>query len=237
MTNIITKDQTELILKLSSLIEKVSNESIKERNAFYIGLSGGSVVKFLIQGIPKITTDFSKWKLFFCDERVVSEEDPDSTFGVYKNELLPHIPQLKEEQFVKIKQGVSAQEAAKDYIEQLNTIFPGSHFPVFDLLLLGMGPDGHTCSLFPNHPLLKENKCSIAFVTDSPKPPPARITMTYPVINNARFCVFAIAGEGKADMVKRILVEKEDLPAGRVKPKNGELIWILDRPAAKHLQQ
>lgn len=80
--------------------------------------------------------------------------------------------------------------------------YQGDELPRIDMLLLGMGPDGHTCSLFPGHPLLKESTKWIAAITDSPKPPPSRITMTFPVINNARYCVFAASGKEKADMIK-----------------------------------
>lgn len=75
-------------------------------------------------------------------------------------------------------------------------------WPKFDMLVLGVGPDGHTCSLFPDHKLLNEKDVWVAPVVDSPKPPTERITLTFPVINDARYCVFAMAGDSKADMLK-----------------------------------
>lgn len=102
---------------------------------------------------------------------------------------------------------VLAEDAALDYITKMKELNQGDELPRIDMLLLGMGPDGHTCSLFPDHQLLKETTKWIAAITDSPKPPASRITMTFPVINNARYCVFAASGKGKAEMIKVNFVE------------------------------
>lgn len=99
-----------------------------------------------------------------------------------------------------------------------------------------MGPDGHTCSLFPGHQLLNESKKWIAPITDSPKPPSNRVTMTFPVVNNAKVCVFAVSGKEKADMIKKILIDKEDLPAGRIQPITGQLYWIMDKDAGLYVK-
>lgn len=229
---IVVDDEKAVVIKLSQTIQEIANNTIKNNGVFHIGLSGGSLVKYLCTGLPNIDTDWSKWILLFCDERLVPEDSEDSTFGAYKKDFLPKVP-LKENQFIRIKQGVTAQEAANDYAQQLSSIFRVKD-PLqvkCDLLLLGMGPDGHTCSLFPGHKLLDCTDVAVAAITDSPKPPPARVTLTYPIINNAYNCIFAACGAGKKDMITRILKNKEDLPAGRVNPTNGALYWILDRAA------
>nr|CAD7589529.1 unnamed protein product [Timema genevievae] len=237
MSKIITvlKDENLVINKLCGLIQDMSKKAIEQEDLFKIGLSGGSLTKFLSIGLPKIDTDWSKWRLFFCDERLVPIESGDSTYGVYKSALIGTTP-LTEDQFIKIDPQLTAEEAAKDYIQQMSVYFPPDSLPRFHMLLLGMGPDGHTCSLFPGHRLLEETSVWVAPITDSPKPPPSRITLTFPVVNNAECCVFAATGASKADIVKRILKNGEALPAGRVQPSNGKLVWLLDEAAGQHVK-
>lgn len=153
--------------------------------------------------LQSIKSDLTKWQFFFCDERFVPETDSDSTYGLYKNALMPKIS-LNEDQFIWIDISGTVEESAADYERKILKEFnmEKAVVPRFDLLLLGMGPDGHTCSLFPGHALLEEHHKLIAAIEDSPKPPPKRVTMTLPLINNATCCIFAMCGEGKADMVK-----------------------------------
>ncbi|XP_061391728.1 6-phosphogluconolactonase [Musca vetustissima] len=237
MNIIVVKNEAAVIERLKKEIEDRAEEAVKTRGVFRVGLSGGSLVNYLSTAIQSMKVDLSKWQLFFCDERFVAENDNDSTYGVYKSTLIPKTS-LKEEQFIWINLNGTVEECAQDYEKKILQEFDmeASVVPRFDLLLLGMGPDGHTCSLFPGHKLLEENHKLIAAIEDSPKPPPKRVTMTLPLINNASCCLFAMCGEGKAEMVKRVFVDKEPLPAGLVQPTNGDLICILDEAAGKYVK-
>ncbi|WVZ20483.1 hypothetical protein V8G54_007805 [Vigna mungo] len=144
-----------------------------------------------------------------------------------------------------INDTLSAEGAADDYETCLRelvnssviTLSPSSGFPKFDLVLLGMGPDGHVASLFPGHPLVQENKRWVAFIKDSPKPPPERITFTFPVINASAYAALVVTGKGKADAVHSVLGKSQNsvkLPAGLVSPEE-ELKWFLDKDAASKL--
>ncbi|CAL1286953.1 unnamed protein product [Larinioides sclopetarius] len=226
-------NEAEVISSVSKLIESKASEAINKNNCFRVGLSGGSLIKFLCKGLPTINTTWQKWQFFFCDERHVPFDHPESTFGCYKRDLLKVVP-VTEEQFVTMNPSIS------DYAIKLEQEFRISltSIPKFDLLLLGIGPDGHTCSLFPNHPLLKQEERNwVAAITDSPKPPPCRITLTLPVLNNAKCAVFVTTGESKAETLKDILEGNglNPLPAAMVRPTQGELHWIVDKEAAKLL--
>uniref|UniRef100_F6RL46 6-phosphogluconolactonase n=1 Tax=Equus caballus TaxID=9796 RepID=F6RL46_HORSE len=150
--------------------------------------------------------------------------------------LLSRLP-IPDGQVITINPQLPVQEAAEDYAQKLRQAFQGDSIPVFDLLILGVGPDGHTCSLFPDHPLLQEREKIVAPISDSPKPPPQRVTLTLPVLNAARTVIFVATGEGKAAVLKRILEDKEEnpLPAALVQPHTGKLCWFLDEAAARLL--
>lgn len=142
---------------------------------------------------------------------------------------------LTEQQFVSININDPIEKVATDYEATIRAkLQQQTGIPSFDLLLLGVGPDGHTASLFPGHNLLNVNDRLIAYITDSPKPPPQRITMTFSLINNARHSIFAVPGSSKADIIKQIFADKIDLPAGRVKALE-KVHWLLDIDSAAHV--
>ena len=133
------------------------------------------------------------------------------------------------------------EELADAYEKELIGEFAvkdAARFPVFDLVLLGIGPDGHTASLFPGHALLAEDDRWVAYIEDSPKPPPRRITFTYPVLNHAARVAFVASGAGKQDTLHTVLDEPEQgLPASRVRPVHpGHLYWFVDEAAAAKIQ-
>uniref|UniRef100_A0A1B0G7U8 6-phosphogluconolactonase n=1 Tax=Glossina morsitans morsitans TaxID=37546 RepID=A0A1B0G7U8_GLOMM len=237
----IIESKDELVTKLKEEIEKRAKDAIEDHNEFRIGLSGGSLVQYVSDVMSCAVTGVENWKIFFCDERFVEESQRDSTYGCYKRALPDGQTFLKEEQFVKIDTKLSLDDCARDYERRILKEFNCSdnQMPKFDLLILGMGPDGHTCSLFPEHSLLKETKRLIAAIDDSPKPPSQRITMTLPLINNASCCLFVITGESKAAAVKQIFSESSDtpFPVQLVKPVKGDLLWIVDTSAAKVIKK
>lgn len=167
-------------------------------------------------------------------------DNPESNYHVTNKELLNHVP-IPKEQVYTLNPNIPLAEAAQDYTQKLKKVFQleEGQLPRFDLIFCGMGPDGHTASLFPGHPLLKETSKLVAFIEDSPKPPPQRITLTFPVLKNAKIVAFVTAGDSKKEMVAKILEPKEGelLPAGMVKPVDGRLYWFIDSPAASLLKK
>jgi 6-phosphogluconolactonase len=183
--------------------------------------------------------DWAAWEVFWADERCVPLESPQSNFAAARELLLDHVG-LTRERIHTLGHSLEPAQAASAYQARLKEIFqpaPG-RLPRFDLILLGMGEDGHTASLFPGHELLDEKRKWVAPVYDAPKPPPERITLTLPIINHAREVIFVVAGEGKASPLRAVLDADgrgQNLPAALVRPASGSLKWFLDSDAAKEL--
>ncbi|CAG8440866.1 8051_t:CDS:2 [Acaulospora morrowiae] len=251
--HIITKPTTgELSISLADLVVEKSKKAIETLDRFTIGLSGGSLPKILAADLKnRKDITWEKWEVFFCDERIVPLDHNDSNYLLCKNELFDHVPipperihTINGELVSKIekvdteKAAEVAQNMVDDYENQLIKVFACAKsvkFPVFDLLLLGIGPDGHICSLFPRHPLLEEDVTWVAYIMDSPKLPRRRITLTLPVVNHAHTVAFVATGAGKQDTLVEVLNEKGNLPAQLVKPIHGKVYWFLDDEAAAKL--
>ena len=236
----IVSDSAKLQAEVCDLVSVVAKKSIDDHGHFSVGLSGGSVAKFVSQGLRgRSDIEWAKWHIFYCDERHVPFSSEDSTHAFIKRELLDHVS-VPADNVYTIDPTLDVNGAAEDYVRKIRKLYPGEALPSFDLLLLGMGPDGHTCSLFPGHPGLQETKKVVIPIADSPKPPPSRITLTLPVLNNAKCVAVISAGSSKADAVRGCLEPeggKEPLPAGRARPTNGELHWFLDEGAASKLEK
>ena len=181
-------------------------------------------------------TDKVYRQVYYADERVVPLDHEDSNHKLCTDVLFSKV-NIPPENIHHIDPNLldDLEDLADSYEKQLVHEFANKNsarFPVFDLILLGLGPDGHTASLFPNHELLTEEDRWVAYLEDSPKPPPKRITLTYPVINHAIQVAFVAAGESKQDILAEIMDNPagRSLPASRVQP--GQLFWLVDDAAS-----
>ncbi|XP_070028462.1 probable 6-phosphogluconolactonase 4, chloroplastic [Nicotiana sylvestris] len=239
--------EEELAVSLAKYTADLSEKFCKERGSFSVVVSGGSLIKSLRKLVepPYIDSiDWSKWHVFWVDERVVPKDHPDSNYLLAYDAFLSKIP-IPSGNVYAINDALSAEGAADDYETCLRhlvkskivDISEATGFPKFDVMLLGMGPDGHVASLFPGHPLVHEKEKWVTFIKESPKPPPERITFTFPVINSSANIALVVAGAGKADVVHKSLGDSESsdlLPVQMVSPE-GELVWFLDKAAASKL--
>jgi 6-phosphogluconolactonase len=233
----------ELGQAVASLVARLSAQAINDRARFTVALSGGSLPKIVCPSLVsepwRSQIDWSAWHVFWADERCVPLDHPDSNFRLARQYLFNQV-EIPVAQIYPIDDSFEPDITAKAYEAVLKQLFrpaPGRP-PRFDIILLGMGEDGHTASLFPGHPLIDETSRWVAPVFDSPKPPPERITLTLPVINQARHVVFVTAGSSKANILARVLASDdlaESLPAQLVRPTEGELFWFVDEAAAAEL--
>src|SRR5574341_932808 len=166
---------------------QLANKAIAEKGRFTVALAGGNTPRAIYQLLAtdyREQIEWSRLHFFWGDERYVSSNDPDSNYRMAREALFDHVPVLAENVHRMPTEFIQPEIAAQNYGKTLRDFWPAS-FPRFDLIQLGLGPDGHIVSLFPHSPLLQEENRLVAVVTDSPKPPPTRLTLTPPIINRA----------------------------------------------------
>jgi 6-phosphogluconolactonase len=239
---VVAADGTALTAAAAGHLRRGIAEAIVTRGACWIALAGGRTPRALYErlagpGTPAI--DWTRVHVAFGDERVVPPDHADSNYGMAKAALFDRVP-LPAAQIHRVEgERGDAAGAAEAYAAVVSRAFAlATHaWPVLDLVLLGVGPDGHTASLFPHTPALAVAD-RLATAATAPSPPTARVTLTYPVLNAARAVVILVSGGDKADAVARAFDDRvavADCPVRGVRPAAGSLTWHLDAAAASKL--
>ncbi len=237
------RDLDELSHRAAERFVEAAEETVAARRPFYAALSGGSTPRTMFSLLA--TTDFAlrfPWNsthFFQVDERTVPPDHPDSNYRMIREAMLDRAP-LPPENFHRMRaESPDLESAAHDYAHEIaERMHPlGGAFPRFDLIQLGLGTNGHTASLFPGTAALDETKRWVV-PNHVPEMHTWRLTLTYPVINAAREVIFLVDGEGKADVLRRVVYPEspEDrFPAQGVAPREGQLRWYLTESAARLL--
>ena len=218
--------------------------AVAARGSFAIALSGGStpraVYRKLAEAPLREQMPWANTYVFWGDDRAVPLDHPDSNYRMAYETLLAHVPLPKEQIQPVLASGEDLDAAAEHYERTIRCYVPGAP-PRFDLVLLGMGPDGHTASLFPYSPALSAGDALVVATPVAPlEPYVRRITFTSRLINAAATVLVLIAGADKAGRVVEVLEgphEPERLPIQLIAPVDGDLYWMLDRPAARELSR
>ncbi len=230
---VVVDDITALANEAAARVERVALEA-PEDAITSIALSGGHTPRGAYQHLAGRCPPWNRLQFFFGDERLVPPDDPGSNYRMVSEALLARAP-LAPEQVHRVRGELPPEEAAREAERELYAQVPGQPWPRLDLLLLGMGPDGHTASLFPGAEELGEEHRAMVPVHRPELPQPWRVSMTLPVLNAARRVMFLVAGEDKAGVAARAIGGDSALPAGLVRPADGELTWLLTRDAATQL--
>ncbi len=231
----------ELALKAARRFARLADQYVVGCGRFTVALSGGSTPKkmyALLADKPFVdTVPWGSIYFFWGDERCVPPDEPESNYRMVYETLLSKVPVTQENIFRIAGEDEHHKRAAKVYSKTIREFF-GTDSPRFDLIFLGMGPDGHTASLFPHTEALKvDDKIAVANYVE--KLEAFRITLTATSINNARNVTFLVAGEDKAATLKEVLEGPhlpEDYPSQLIQPKDGTLLWMIDEAAAIFLQ-
>ena len=234
----------ELFGAAAEEVIRAANDAVNVRGKFTLALSGGSTPKALYNLLATNARTALPWErmyFFWGDERHVAPTDPDSNYRMVNEAMLSKVPVPPANVFRMEAENPEASAVAAAYEQTLRKFFQldAGGVPRFDLILLGMGPDGHTASLFPGTDGLKE-KSRLVIANWVEKLKTHRLSFTLPVLNAGRCVAFLVSGTDKAPALKAVLEGNEpgeQYPAKLVQPKDGKLIWFLDRAAASGLAQ
>lgn len=237
----VERDAAALAWRAAQYFVEMVEEAVDAHGWARVAISGGSTPKaaFALLADPqhpfRARMPWEKLDLYWVDERCVPPDDAESNYRMTREALLDHVP-LKPEQIHRMEGELNPEEAAARYESGLRNAFrlEGAETPRFDLISLGMGPDGHTASLFPHTAALHEmGRLTVA--NHVPQKDTWRVTLTWPVINHARSVFFLIGGADKAEVLKEVLSGPRDverLPSQLIFPVSGILTLILDKSAA-----
>ncbi|GBC81565.1 6-phosphogluconolactonase [bacterium HR10] len=239
---LICRDAEELALRAAMCFVELAEEFIARNGRFCVALSGGSTPRGLYARLAsppfRERVIWSKVHLFWGDERCVPPDHPESNYGMVERELLTKVP-IPPANVHRMPGEKDPEEAAVEYAHTLRTFFglAACELPAFDLVLLGLGEDGHTASLFPGTDVLHERTEMVRAVSVE-KLGVSRLTLTAAVFNHAANVIFLVSGERKAAVLREVLLGEEQpdrLPAQLIAPTRGQLLWIVDRDAAREI--
>ena len=223
----------------AEFISALTEKRIRAQDYFTIALSGGTTPRGLYRLLASPPymerIAWERWQVFWGDERCVPPEHEDSNYRMAREALLGHVP-IPADRIYRIRGETPPEEAAMEYEERLREVFQ-SPSPVFDLILLGIGGDGHIASLFPNTDALQEKRRQVV-ANWVPELQSHRITFTLPLINKARVVAFLVTEESKAGVLREVLQPSSQAqmrPAALVSPASGIAHWFLTGAAASHL--
>jgi 6-phosphogluconolactonase len=234
------KDMDELSRAAADFFKTIAQESIVAKGRFAVALSGGSTPRLfysLLGSSPYVDAmDWSRIHIFWADERCVSQDQPESNYKLAYDMFLSRVP-IQVENIHRIRGEEGPDKAAQAYEYELRDFISDSGMPIFDLVILGTGEDGHTASLFPgSDAVLEMTMLAVPVFLERPKI--SRVTLTLSVLNHTAHVLFLAAGCAKADIVRDILEggETQAYPAGQVRPVSGDVFWFIDRQAAGKLR-
>ncbi len=214
-----------------------ARSAITANGRFVVALSGGTTPRAMLARLIDQPIDWARVEVFWGDERCVPPEDADSNYRMACEALLNHVA-IPEQNVHRMQGEINPTQAASNYTAELRALFGRVEWPHFDLILLGLGTDAHTASLFPGTDVIHEQqRWVVGHFVEQLKT--YRLTLTPPVINHAEYVLFLIAGADKAPAVRSVVLRDplviDQFPAQCIQPVTGQLTWLIDQSAASDL--